>query len=139
MSSELYSKPIMELAHSYKRELLKNPTAQATAFSPLCGDKVSVKIQVWDGRITRIGFEAKGCILCKAATIAMAQHAKKLCISEIPELIALLERTINTARTPQGKWHKLHIFAVAHNYKSRHDCILLPFRALQDAISPKAS
>ncbi len=34
-----------------------------------------------------------------------------------------------------GRWPELEAFAPVHRHKSRHDCVLLPFAALTQALA----
>ncbi|MBI3451654.1 MAG: hypothetical protein HY057_02255 [Rhodospirillales bacterium] len=48
---------------------------------------------------------------------------------------AALRALLAGGDAPQGAWAGLSIFAPVAAYKSRHDCVLLPFDALERALS----
>ena len=136
MESELYNNAIIHEARNNMANRLTLPTSSATIFSPLCGDRISVDVQILNGRIVAIGQEVKGCILCQAATSIMTKCALNQSVDSLSSATSnLLNLLKNGTNQLEQQWSALSIFAPVSRHKSRHDCIILPFQALNEAVS----
>lgn len=136
MDNDLYHARILELARDTSTEgRLDAPTASATINNPLCGDRVTIDIIVDGAALSVLGHKVRGCALCKAsATLIGAQapghDAARL--KEIAEAITAMLK--NAGPVPDSPWHSLEAFRPVIDHKSRHDCVLLPFQALVEAL-----
>src|SRR5882762_1393456 len=75
--SELYQAVILD--HNKKpRNFHKLETANHTAegFNPLCGDQLTVYLQLENDAVKDISFEGSGCAISKAAASMMTQAVK---------------------------------------------------------------
>jgi nitrogen fixation NifU-like protein len=109
--------------------------ASVTVDNPLCGDRVTVDLDLADGRVRAVGHKVRGCLLCQAAAAAIAARAPGETPAALRGVAAKLDLAIrrNPAAT-EGLWPELGAFAPVHAHKSRHDCVLLPFEALTEAL-----
>ncbi len=57
---------------------LTNATQTVEAVNPLCGDQLTLGIQVTDGAITDIAFTGTGCVISKASASLMTMAVKGL-------------------------------------------------------------
>lgn len=136
METELYNKAIIQEARNNLANRLNLPTGSTTIFSPLCGDRISVDVQIEDGRVTAIGQEVKGCILCQAAASIMSKCALDQSVDSLDSATSNLLKLLKDGTNELGeRWSPLSIFAPVSKHKSRHDCIALPFQALNEAVS----
>jgi nitrogen fixation protein NifU and related proteins len=98
----------------------------------LCGDRVTIDVKLDDGKIAEIAHQVRGCLLCQASAVALASSAVGRDASGVAELRHDAERAIGREA---GKAHEpFDAFEPVANHKSRHECVLLPFEALQDAL-----
>jgi nitrogen fixation NifU-like protein len=134
MSDELYQARIVALAKSKAGAgKLASPTKSARRDNPLCGDRVTIDVRVEDGKIAELAHQVRGCLLCQASAAALASTAVGRDAAGIAELRHDAERAIGREA---GKAHDpFDAFEPVANHKSRHDCVLLPFEALKDALS----
>ena len=135
MSDELYHQAILELAKKARQAgRLEAPQASVTVDNPLCGDRVTLDLNLADGRVREVGHKVRGCLLCQAAAAAIGARAP----GETPAALRALARDLGDAiaRTPDAPmaWPELAAFAPVHAHKSRHECVLLPFAALSQAL-----
>src|SRR4029453_17138463 len=75
--SELYQQVILD--HNKKpRNFRKLETANHSAegFNPLCGDQLTVYVNLADDSVREIAFEGSGCAISKAAASMMTQAVK---------------------------------------------------------------
>lgn len=137
MSEALYQDAIMGHARAPRRAgALEAPRRRVTLDNPLCGDRVTVDLRLADGRIADIAQTVRGCALCKASASVLAAHA----IGTDADGLAALHREVgamlrDAAPPPGAGFDEYVIFEPARQARSRHDCILLPIRAAQQAWS----
>ena len=75
--SELYQQVILD--HNKKpRNFRKLETANHSAegYNPLCGDQLTVYLDLEDDLVKEVGFEGSGCAISKAAASMMTQAVK---------------------------------------------------------------
>ena len=136
MSDALYQQALKDLAQSADGAgRLNAPDASVRLDNPLCGDRITLDLTVEDGRIAALAHETKGCLLCRAAAALLGREAPGRRADELAaahaEIVALLKGEISAPT----HWPALAAFSPVHAHKSRHGCVLLPFRALQDALT----
>jgi nitrogen fixation protein NifU and related proteins len=134
MSDELYQERIVALAKARTGAgKLDAPTKSARRDNPLCGDRVTIDVKLDDGRIAEIAHQVRGCLLCQASASALASVAVGRNAAGIAEIRHDAERAIGRE---QGKANEpFSAFEPVAGHKSRHECVLLPFEALQEALS----
>lgn len=137
MINEVYNKKILALAADIPRlQRLEKPDATATAYSRLCGSKVTVDIKMDGDRITDFGHEVKACALGQASSSVMARYIVGSSAAELRTLRDTMYRMLKeNGPTPEGKWHELEAFAPVRDFKARHASTLLTFDAVTDAIA----
>ena len=75
--NDLYQEILLE--HNSKPRnfrQLENATQSAEGFNPLCGDLVTVYLNVADGIITDVSFQGTGCAISRASASMMTQSVK---------------------------------------------------------------
>ena len=136
MSDQLYHQAILELAkQGGRRGRLEAPQASVTVDNPLCGDRVTLDLNLADGRVREVGHRVRGCLLCQAAAAAIGRRAPGATPAALRVVARDLGEAIAGAPEAAGKsWPELAAFAPVHAHKSRHECVLLPFEALIRAL-----
>lgn len=136
MKDQLYHQAILDLAKQAGRTArLDGAMASVTVDNPLCGDRVTVDLDLADGRVRAVGHKVRGCLLCQAAAAAIAARAPGETPGALRGVAEKLDRAIRKdPSVSAGLWPELGAFAPVHPHKSRHDCVLLPFEALTEAL-----
>ena len=80
------------------------------------------------GRIARVGHVVRGCLLCEAAMVLIAEQAPQRRIEDLLRAEARVDAALK-AGSP-FPWSELEMFAPVREVKSRHRCVGLPFEAL---------
>jgi nitrogen fixation protein NifU and related proteins len=136
MKDELYHQAILELARKARQAArLEAPQASVTLDNPLCGDRVTLDLDLRDGRVGAVGHKVRGCLLCQAAAAVIGERAPGRTPKELRDVARELGEAI--AQTPEAagrRWPELGAFAPVHPHKSRHECVMLPFQALTQAL-----
>lgn len=134
MADELYNRTIIEVARGKAGAgELDEPRTRVTCDNPLCGDRVTLDLRTAAGAVEAVAHKTRGCLLSQAASCVLAAHAPGMRREELArlegELEALLEGRGDTVSLPE-----LAMFTPVAAVKSRHECVLLPFRALSKAL-----
>ncbi len=137
MSDELYHDAIMAHARApHHAGPLADAEARATVDNPLCGDRVTVELRLADGKVAAIGHTVRGCALCQAAASMLADGAIGSSSDEVAaarEAVRAMLR--DDAAPPVGRWAAFAAFLPARRARSRHECVLLPFQAVERAFA----
>ena len=109
---------------------LEAPAATAECDNPLCGDRITLDLDLADGRIAAIGHKTRGCLLTQAAASLLSRNAIDAEPRAAAELGAALRAFLAGADDP-----RFEILRPVRTVKSRHDCVTLPFQALDEALA----
>lgn len=118
---------------------LEAPDASATVDNPLCGDRVTIDIRRsgprGGDRITEIGQVVRGCVLCEAAAAIVVEAGTGAAAADLRAVSDRVRRMLeDDGPPPEGEWGKVGMFVPVRLHPSRHDCVLLPFQALLEAL-----
>ena len=141
-SNDMYQDEIVALAKSKTgAERLEKPDASVTLDNPLCGDRVTLDVTVSDGMITAVGHRVRGCMLCEAASALVARDAIGTDTSAVSGGRDNLEALLKSGASPSEDdvWSTVTAFGPVAEFKSRHECVLLPFEALGKAVEEAES
>ncbi len=137
MLNDVYNKRIMSLAGNIPCiGRLQSPDASASAFSRLCGSKVTVDIRMDGERIGEFAHDVKACVLGQASSALMASHAIGKNINDIKEIRDIMTKMLKEGGPPpEGRWEDFACLEPIRDYKSRHASTLLTFDAVLDALT----
>ena len=134
MTADLYDAAILAEAkarHGHGR--LPHPEANVTRDNTLCGDRVTIDLTRNGGRIAALAQTTRGCILTQAAAALLGRLAPGATEAEIAAAGDELRRLLaGEALTPI--WPDLAMFVPVAAVRSRHECVLLPFEAVAEAL-----
>ena len=133
MKGDLYDAAIVAAARAkVGAGRLEAPTRSVTCDNPLCGDRVTLELGLDGHRLDAVAHKTRGCLLTQAAASVLAEHAPG---HELAELRGLHERVRAMLRDgAPPPWPALAMFQPVRAVPSRFECVLLPFRALAEAI-----
>ncbi|MEX2648428.1 MAG: iron-sulfur cluster assembly scaffold protein [Alphaproteobacteria bacterium] len=133
MNEDIYQAAIVEAARRGAEDRrLAAPDRSATADNPLCGDRVTIDVALNDGRIAALGYRARGCALCQAATAYLAEAALGKTPAEAASLAGEAQKAVTPEAAPAAApWN---VFAPVRAHPSRRDCVTLAFEALKCAL-----
>ncbi len=137
MSTDIYQDAIVTLAKAKHGEgRLDAPDASIVLDNPLCGDRITLDVSVNAGQITAVGHKVRGCMLCEAAASLIGEQAIGTSTAAARTARASLETVLkgDGGPGPDDAWTDVAAFAPVGEYKSRHECVLLPFEALAKAV-----
>ena len=138
MSKDLYNDAILAAARARTGAgRLSDHDCSITRDNPLCGDRVTLDLRLDGDRIVALGQTTRGCLLTEAAAALVAAHAAGLDAAALDAATQDLRAILSGAElTPS--WHELAMFRPVAAVRSRHECVLLPFLTLAEALATRA-
>jgi len=134
MTEDIYKDAIVTLAKAKTgAERLEGPDATVTMDNPLCGDRVTLDVKIDNGTISEIGHRVRGCMLCEAAASMVGQHVVGTATGDIASARESLKAVLEGQDAP-ASWAPVTDFTAVGGFKSRHECVMLPFEALEKAV-----
>jgi nitrogen fixation NifU-like protein len=112
---------------------LANANREAKGHNPLCGDQVSVYLQMEGDRIQDIAFQGSGCAISTASASLMTEALKGLTVQEARELFHGFHDLVTTGGDPEALG-KLAVFSGVREYPIRVKCATLAWHAVQAAL-----
>lgn len=111
---------------------------RAKGNNPLCGDRIEVHLQLEDGVIKDVHFEAKGCAISVASASLMTEAVKGLPEAEAKALFDRFQKAV-TSRGPIDldeltDLDKLAALTGVREFPMRVKCATLPWHTLTAAI-----
>lgn len=136
--SELYQQVILD--HNKKpRNFHKLEAANRSAegFNPLCGDQLTVYMELEDEVVKDISFEGSGCAISKAAASMMTQTLKGKTKQEAETLFDEFHRMVtgelDEEATP-NQLGRLTIFSGVRDFPARVKCASLSWHTMHAAL-----
>ena len=135
-ATRLYHQAILDAAAARAGAgTLQLPDGSASVDNPLCGDRAHVEVILKGHRLERFAHEVRGCLLCEAAASVIGAQAPGEPIETLKTLARDLRAYLgDETRGVPTQWPALQMFAPVARFKSRHDCVMLPFDALLKAL-----
>ena len=115
---------------------LSEPDGSAQIVNPTCGDRITVDVRVADGRIAALGHEVHACVLTQASASLLGRHAPDRTAAEIQDVATQIEAMLGAeSSAPGGDWSDYAALEPVRAHRSRHECVMLPLRALLAALA----
>ena len=139
---DLYQQVILD-HHRKPRNFRKlaRPTASAEGFNPLCGDRVSVEVEITDGLVSDIAFQGSGCAISRASASLMTASLKGRTVSDAEETFGRFHRMLTESQPSReltDALGKLAVFAGVREFPSRIKCATLPWHTARAALAGQA-
>jgi NifU-like protein involved in Fe-S cluster formation len=137
MELGIYNARMLRLAAEARgAERLSEPDGSAEIVNPTCGDRITVDVRIADGRIADIGYDVHACVLTQASASLLGRHAPGRTAAELQEVATQIEAMLSArSGAPGGDWSDYAALEPVRAHKSRHECVMLPLRALLAALA----
>ena len=134
--AELYQSVIIEHDRSPRNfRVLADPSRRAEGRNPMCGDEVSVELQLdGDGRITDIGFQGRGCAISRASASLMTAALQGKTTAEARELFDRFHALVTRGEPGDTSLGKLEAFRGVAEFPMRVKCATLAWHAMKTAL-----
>jgi nitrogen fixation NifU-like protein len=133
---QLYQDTILDHSrHPRHFGKLAGATTQARGYNPLCGDQLTVYLQLDDDRIAEAGFEGKGCALCLASASLMTDAVKGREAADADRLVGEVQRLCTSEGYESEELEALMPMSGVSRFPVRVKCATLPWHTLRAALA----
>jgi nitrogen fixation protein NifU and related proteins len=137
---ELYQDVILDHGKRPRnRGALAAANRRAEGDNPLCGDRLTLTLEVADGRVADAAFEGSGCAISVASASLMTDSVKGLPLAEAEALFHRFHRLLTDDGTAAAgdleALGKLAVFSGVRDYPIRVKCATLPWHTLMAALA----
>ena len=117
---------------------LPSANHQAEGYNPLCGDKVTVFLDLQDGRIQDVAFQGAGCAISTASASLMTEALKGKTVEEVREIFQGFHDLVTTGEGEGSEeLGKLAVFSGVREFPMRVKCATLAWHTLQAALAQR--
>jgi nitrogen fixation NifU-like protein len=110
--------------------------------NPLCGDRLTVYLELAGDRVKDVSFEGAGCAISTASASLMTESVKGKSRAEAERLFERFHRLLTGPEAPEGAQDdglgKLVVFTGVREFPVRVKCATLPWHTLKAALDQKA-
>jgi|TARA_B100001540_G_C15648723_1_gene570052 nitrogen fixation NifU-like protein len=116
-------------------KVLKDYTHHSRFKNKLCGDVIDIYLKIYDGKIKDVSYKSNSCSYCIASANLLSKNIKnkdlKIIRTLLKQFVEFFDKDFLKIPSQLIKFKKL---LLKKNFQ-RKECIKLPFRALEKAIS----
>jgi nitrogen fixation NifU-like protein len=131
---DLYQEMIVEHSRRPRNcRPLDSATHKAEGFNPLCGDTVTVYVNIENDCVRDVSFEGEGCAISKASASLMTESVKGKSKAEVERLFHRF-RDLVTGNGDESGLGKLAVFSGLRGFPTRVKCATLVWHTLRAAL-----
>jgi nitrogen fixation protein NifU and related proteins len=137
--NELYQQVILDHSRSPRNfQKLSSANRVAQGHNPLCGDQVTMYLEMEGDVVKDISFQGSGCAISKASASLLTSALKGKSKVEVKSLFDKVHEMIMSGKVETEALGKLAVFAGVHKFPARVKCAILPWHAVVAAINGEA-
>ena len=136
--SDLYQQVILDHCKQPRNfHELSGATRSAQGHNPLCGDRVTIYVQVEDGVIRDVGFEGSGCAISTASASLMTGAIVGRTVTEAKQIFHDFHEMVVDPAAPAdtARLGKLAVFVGVRGFPARVKCANLAWHTLHAALT----
>lgn len=139
---DLYQEVILDhnkRPHNFR--VITDANRKADGYNPLCGDRLTLYLQVEADVITDVSFQGSGCAISKAAASLMTDAVKGKTFAEVDDLFERFHRMVTSppdAAADVQDLDKLSVFGGVREFPLRVKCATLAWHTLRAAVAAKS-
>ena len=119
---------------------IEGASHHADGYNPLCGDKLSLTLQVNGDQIADVAFVGSGCAISKASASLMTDTLKGKSVTEAKALFERFHRMVTTPPDqPVEDMGKLSVLAGVREFPVRVKCASLAWHTFKAALEREDS
>ncbi len=137
---ELYQEVIFDHNRNPRNfHVMENANRTVEGFNPLCGDRLTLYLNVQDGIIRDVSFQGSGCAISTASVSLMTEMVKGKSEDQARQMFDTFHKiTTGTDDTIKlEELGKLQVLAGVRQYPARVKCATLAWHTLDAAIKNK--
>lgn len=113
---------------------LPEPARAVKGFNPLCGDQLTVYVDVGEDRVRDVCFEGSGCAISTASASIMTEVLKGKSTAEAEALFERFHALVTGREKSDDTLGKLEVFAGVAEFPARVKCASLAWHTLKAAL-----
>lgn len=111
---------------------------EADGYNPLCGDRVTIQVNVRGGIIEDIGFQGDGCAISTASASIMTEALKGRTLAQARELFDSFHHLVTVDDVlPDPELGKVAVLAGVRDYPMRVKCATLAWHTFNAALDER--
>lgn len=128
--NDLYQQVILDHSKA-PRNFRPMPRANRSSqgYNPLCGDNVTLFLEMEGEVVKDVSFQGSGCAISKASASIMTEALKGKTREEAKKLFEQIRGMVTTGACEGEPLGKLSVFTGVHKYPARVKCAILPWHA----------
>lgn len=137
---ELYQEVIIDHNRNPRNQrVIENAACEARGFNPLCGDKLTVYLQLSKDVIRDISFVGCGCAISQASASLMTDALQGKTVNEAHELFERFHHMLTSEGDIPLSVDKLTVLAGVRTFPARVKCATLAWHTLEAALKKRTS
>lgn len=138
LADDLYRETILDHYHNPRNHgEIDHPSTTVEGINPLCGDELTLYLEVKDKKIENVKLKAKGCSINTASGSMMSEALIGKTIDEANEIIELFKKMMlakNEEVILPDELDDLEALQGVKKYPVRIKCALLPWNTMLEGI-----
>ena len=133
---ELYQEVIFD--HNRKprnRRVIERADHVAEGHNPLCGDQLTVYLQIADDVVVDASFQGHGCAISTASASLMTEAIKGRPVAEVEALFRDFHALLTEVPPADRDFGKLQVLAGVREFPARVKCATLAWHTLHNALA----
>jgi nitrogen fixation NifU-like protein len=127
----MISPEIIKIASDTSNHGIKeNSNLTATSKNKMCGDTITVAIEIANNKVERMSYDTESCIFCQASASLLSKIIRKSNIENLRNDVNEINMSHKNKKIILKRKYKPFRKLFQKKYKERFTCILLPFNAL---------
>lgn len=138
---DLYQQTILDHSRQPRNcRILESADRQAEGYNPLCGDHVTIYLNLEGDKIADIAFQGSGCAISTASISLLTEALKGLSLEEFEELFKEFHALVATDQDPARLAHlgKLTVFQGVREFPARVKCATLSWHTVKSALEDQS-
>ena len=134
---ELYQEVILDHGKNPRNHRFPDPyNREGRGYNPLCGDRITLRLQLDGDTISDLGFVGQGCAISQASCSTMTEALKGKTVGEAAALFEAFHAMVTGDGTAvdEGALGKLAVFAGVREFPMRVKCATLGRHTLNQAL-----
>jgi len=116
-------------------------TGQSHQLNPVCGDEVTLRVAVEDGKVAQISWDGAGCSISMASASVLSELAEGMSVDELHAVIGNFRELLRSRGKIQADPEILGdaaAFEGVARYAARIKCAMISWVAAEDALNQAA-
>jgi nitrogen fixation NifU-like protein len=135
---ELYQELIIDHSKRPRNfKVLEAANRKLEGYNPLCGDKITVFLELEHERVKNVSFQGSGCAISTASASVMTESVKGKTLAEAEALFEIFHQMV-TGKPPDAEnapeLGKLAVFSGVSEFPARVKCASLAWHTLRAAL-----